>query len=94
MADQSWRDIQSDADAANASDKTHYVLQLFVTGVTGNSLRALANLKEICETYLAGRYTLDVIDRVPDRVAEHGEAGRVGGRGGRGIHGRQGTGGR
>ena len=62
MADQLWRDIQSDADAVNASDKTHYVLQLFVTGVTGNSLRALANLKEICETYLAGRYTLDVID--------------------------------
>lgn len=63
MTDPSWKDIQADSEAAsNASDTNHYVLQLFVTGVTGNSLRAIANLKEICETYLAGRYTLDVID--------------------------------
>ncbi len=63
MTDQSWNDFQADLEAAkNASDTTHYVLQLFVTGVTSNSLRAITNLKEICETYLAGRYTLDVID--------------------------------
>ena len=39
-----------------------YRLRLFVTGVTPNSTRAIANLKEICETYLAGKYDLEIID--------------------------------
>ena len=63
MTDESWNDIQADFEGARKTpDPTHYVLQLFVTGVTSSSLRAIANLKEICDTYLAGRYTLDVID--------------------------------
>ncbi len=39
-----------------------YVLRLFVTGLTPRSTQALANLKAICEEYLAGRYDLEVID--------------------------------
>ena len=39
-----------------------YVLRLFVTGATPNSTRAIINLKEICETYLKGKYELEVID--------------------------------
>lgn len=39
-----------------------YVLRLFITGATPNSLRAVANIKEICETYLNGRYSLEIID--------------------------------
>ena len=39
-----------------------YVLRLFVTGATPNSSRAIVNLKEICETYLKGKYELQVID--------------------------------
>lgn len=39
-----------------------YVLRLFVTGATVHSTRAVANLKHICETYLPGRYTLEIID--------------------------------
>jgi len=39
-----------------------YVLRLFVAGMNPNSLRAIENIKHICETYLAGRYQLDVID--------------------------------
>jgi len=35
---------------------------LFVTGATPNSLRAVANVKRICEENLAGRYRLDIID--------------------------------
>lgn len=40
----------------------HYVLRLYVTGKTPNSLRAIANLKAICEEHLQGRYDLQVID--------------------------------
>jgi circadian clock protein KaiB len=33
-----------------------------VAGVTPNSVRAIANLKRICEEHLQGRYDLEVID--------------------------------
>ena len=39
-----------------------YVLRLYVAGQTPRSIAALANLKKICEEYLAGRYKLQVID--------------------------------
>lgn len=45
-----------------ADDGRPYQLQLFVTGASVNSVRAITNLKHICETYLAGQYTLEVID--------------------------------
>lgn len=40
----------------------NYELVLFITGASPNSVRAVANLKAICEKYLAGAYTLEVID--------------------------------
>jgi circadian clock protein KaiB len=50
----------SELDAATAASQ--YILRLYVTGKTPNSLRAIASLKEICEEYLQGRYQLQVID--------------------------------
>ena len=38
------------------------MLKLYVTGATGRSLRAIANIKAICEQYLKGRYDLEVVD--------------------------------
>ena len=37
-------------------------LRLFVTGASPNSTRAIANLTEICETYLKDNYELEIID--------------------------------
>jgi circadian clock protein KaiB len=39
-----------------------YNLRLYVAGQTPKSVTALANLKSICETHLAGRYRIEVID--------------------------------
>jgi circadian clock protein KaiB len=39
-----------------------YVFQLFVTGASPNSLRAITNTKNICEEYLNERYELEIID--------------------------------
>ena len=39
-----------------------YILQLFVTGILQNSLRAIVNIKAICEKYLKDRYELEIID--------------------------------
>lgn len=47
---------------APATDEPEYVFQLFITGATPNSTRAVRNSREICEQYLAGRYVLTVID--------------------------------
>ena len=39
-----------------------YVLSLFVTGSTPKSLRAIRNIRALCEERLDGRYELKVID--------------------------------
>ena len=42
--------------------KKEFVLRLFVTGASPNSIKAITNLKQICETHLKGRYDLQIID--------------------------------
>lgn len=44
-----------------------YALQLFVTGATPNSSRAIANIKTICDQYLNGNYKLEIIDVYKDK---------------------------
>jgi circadian clock protein KaiB len=39
-----------------------YVLRLYVSGSTQQSIRAITNLKSICELHLRGRYDLMVVD--------------------------------
>src|SRR4030042_1055427 len=48
--------------AAARRDRAKYVLRLYVTGMTPKSTRAIANVRQLCEKYLEGRYELDVID--------------------------------
>jgi len=50
------------ARAIRELDERHYVLRLYVVGATPASQRAIANLREICESELAGRYELEVLD--------------------------------
>lgn len=39
-----------------------YTLRLFVTGTSSISVRAISNIKRICEEHLQGRYELEIID--------------------------------
>ena len=39
-----------------------YLLRLYVAGKSPKCLTAFVNLKKICETHLAGKYRLEVID--------------------------------
>jgi len=48
--------------AAAERDLAKYVLRLYVTGMTPKSTRAIANVRELCEKYLEGRYELEVVD--------------------------------
>lgn len=50
------------ADDAGLNQEDYYRLRLFVAGASPNSTRAIANLKMICESYLKGNYSLEIID--------------------------------
>lgn len=39
-----------------------FLLKLYIAGQTPRSLSALANLRRLCDEYLAGRFELEVID--------------------------------
>jgi circadian clock protein KaiB len=47
-----------------------YVLKLYVTGITPRSLRAIQNIRALCEENLKGRYELEVVDvyQCPEQV--------------------------
>ena len=39
-----------------------YVLRLFVAGINPKSIKAIENLKNVCEENLKGKYELEIID--------------------------------
>lgn len=49
-------------DDNKSSRDNPYVLRLYVTGASPNSLRAIANTKNICDEYLTDNYELEIID--------------------------------
>jgi circadian clock protein KaiB len=49
------------------------VLRLYVAGMGPRSVRAIANLKSVCEEYLPGRYDLEVIDIYQQKSLGMGE---------------------
>jgi circadian clock protein KaiB len=68
------------ADATKPFEKTvsrlgkgRYLLRLYVAGTTPRSAQAIANLKEIFEEHLAGRYDLEVIDAYQQPTLAEGE---------------------
>jgi circadian clock protein KaiB len=44
------------------SGRPKYILKLFVSGISQNSVRAVKNINRICEEYLKGNYQLEIID--------------------------------
>ena len=48
-------------------------LRLYVAGQTPKAVRAFANLRKICDEYLAGRYRIEVIDLLEDPQLGRGD---------------------
>jgi circadian clock protein KaiB len=46
----------------HAANRRYYVLRLFITGTTVRSIRAIANIRSVCEEYLKDRHYLSVVD--------------------------------
>jgi circadian clock protein KaiB len=55
--------------ASQPGDK-HYVLRLYISGLTPRSTEALATIRTVCGERLDGRYELEVIDlyQYPERA--------------------------
>ena len=51
----------------------NYVLRLYVAGATPQSIKAITNLKRICEEHIARRYELEVINIYQQPVLLEGE---------------------
>lgn len=43
-------------------DRQHYILCLYVAGMTARSLESIVSIKKICEEHLSGRYEIEVVD--------------------------------
>ncbi|MHB1238461.1 MAG: circadian clock KaiB family protein [Gallionella sp.] len=51
----------------------HYILKLYVAGSSPQSVRAIANVKKICDEYLHGRYELQIVDLYQQPQLAQGE---------------------
>lgn len=63
--------VKEEAEGAGGGK---YILKLFVTGILPNSVRAVVNIKAICEKHLKGRYELEIIDIYQQRSLALAEA--------------------
>jgi len=61
----------SPPEAAPAAES--FVLRLYVAGQTPKCMRAFANLKRICEQYLANRYRIEMIDLLLEPALARGD---------------------
>ena len=48
--------------ALREKSREEYVLRLYVSGMTPNSMQAIENVRRICAEHLEGRYQLEIID--------------------------------
>jgi circadian clock protein KaiB len=73
-AEQAQDSVEAYEMALRETGKGTYVLRLYVSGMTPNSLRAIENIKKICVDHLEGRYQLEVIDIYQQPIfAEEGQ---------------------
>lgn len=66
--------VEAFEEAATEQGQRYYVLRLCVTGITPRSVRAIENIRELCEEHLKGYYELEVVDlyQEPSVAAEEG----------------------
>ena len=62
MSPEDNSDTSAFEQALTDSSESSFFFRLYVTGTTPRSLRAIQNLREMCEAHLQGRYELEVVD--------------------------------
>lgn len=58
--------------ALKSTQDHHYILRLYIAGMTPRSRSAIENIRQICDEHCKGGYDLEVIDvyQQPDRARE------------------------
>jgi circadian clock protein KaiB len=57
----------ADNDVKNQSKPPpEFELRLYITGATPNSVKAISNIRNICDSFLKDRYALQIIDVYQD----------------------------
>ena len=59
--------------SADADAPEIYDLRLYVAGQTPRSVRAVENLRRVCDEHLAGRYQVEVIDLLMNPALARGD---------------------
>ena len=62
MEESKVQDTAGNDPAASKDGELFYVLTLYVTATTPRSIRAIANIRKLCEQHLSGHYELDIVD--------------------------------
>ena len=73
MAPRSTSNKKSEARKSSDDTPAKWRLRLYVAGNTANSIAAFANLKEICEVHLGGRYQIEVVDLLENPTLAKGD---------------------
>jgi circadian clock protein KaiB len=60
------------APATTRQRGPEYLLRLYVAGHTPRAMKALANLEQICQEHLAGRYSIEVVDLLKNPALARG----------------------
>lgn len=61
-------------EAADVGDSgAEWELRLYVAGQSPRSVRAIENLRRVCDEHLAGRYRVEVIDLLVDPTLARGD---------------------
>jgi circadian clock protein KaiB len=61
--------VNEELPGATHNEGKNWILRLFVTGASPNSMRAINNLTRICEDHIKGQYELEVIDVYQERMS-------------------------
>jgi circadian clock protein KaiB len=56
--------VSTESDLIRSTEDEVWHLRLYVAGQSPRSLQAFANLKDLCEQHLTGRYEIEIIDLV------------------------------
>jgi circadian clock protein KaiB len=73
IADRNQFALEQFQRAVGALQTEPYALTLFVSGASDSSANAIANVRELCDAHLSGRYQLEIVDlnQEPGLAREH-----------------------
>ncbi|MCW2866964.1 MAG: KaiB domain protein [Marmoricola sp.] len=63
-----WSDLDDDV-----ADVDKVLLRLYIAGQSPRSVRAMENLRRVCQEHLAGRYRVEVIDLLENPSLARGD---------------------